>query len=224
MNDSTEDESTDESTSTKATENQIIHRWRGGQSMRGIAKALGIGRWRVRRVIREHADARDADSNVPVNPELPPPVILRSSKLDAFQTQIDGLLKRYPHMTATRVFEELKQQGYEGGYTIVRQRVKQLRRAPAKPLTVRFETAAGVQAQMDWAVYDIDFTQEGRRRVNLFSYVLGYSRRQFICFSERQDHDATVRGHIRAFEHLQGLAATCLYDNMTAIPGMALIE
>ncbi len=24
---------------------------------------------------------------------------------------------------------------------------------------------------MDWAVYTLDFTQEGRRRVNLFSYV-----------------------------------------------------
>ena len=31
----------------------------------------------------------------------------------------------------------------------------------------------GAQAQMDYAVYDLDFTSEGRRRVCLFSYYVG---------------------------------------------------
>jgi len=43
---------------------------------------------------------------------------------------------------------------------------------------------------MDWAVYTLDFTQEGRRRVKLFSYVLGYSRRQYIHFTESQDMES----------------------------------
>jgi hypothetical protein len=50
--------------------------------------------------------------------------------------------------------------------------------------------------------------------VNLFSYLLGYSRRQYICFTERQDFETAIRQHILAFRHLQGVAATCLYDNM----------
>ena len=196
------------------TDNEIVHRWQGGQSMRGIARELGISRWRVERTIGSHRSARDRDSGVPVNAELPAAVILRSSKLDTFRAQIVQLLARYPNMTATRVFEELKRLGYDGGYTILRERVKKLRLKPAKPLTIRFETPRGAQAQMDWSVYDIDFTQEGRRRVNLFSYLLGYSRRQYLCFTERQDFEATIRQHIQAFQHLQGVAATCLYDNM----------
>ena len=185
--------------------------------MRGIAGSLNISRWRVKRVIHDHQQSRDIDSGTPVNSQLPAPTRQRSSKLDAFESRIIQLLKRYPNMTATRVWEELKREGYDGGYTILRQRVKQLRAKPTKPLTVRFETAPGEQAQMDWAVYDLDFTQEGRRRVNLFSYILGYSRRQYLHFTERQDFEATIRQHIEAFQHLQGVAATCLYDNMKVV-------
>lgn len=200
-----------------ATQNAIISRWLGGQSQRGIAQELHISRWRVERTLRAHREARAAAPDVPVNQELPAPLVHRASKLDAFQTHITRLLERYPNLTAMRVFEELRKQGYDGGYTILRERVKQLRRVPTKPLTVRFETAPGVQAQMDWSVYDVDFTHEGRRRVNLFSYLLSYSRRQYLCFTAQQDFETTIRQHILAFEHLQGVAATCLYDNMKVV-------
>jgi hypothetical protein len=70
---------------------------------------------------------------------------------------------------------------------------------------------------VDYSTYDIDFTDEGRRRVHLFSYVLGYSRRQYLRFVEAQDLPTTLREHIRAFEHLGGVARTCLYDNMKVV-------
>jgi transposase len=70
---------------------------------------------------------------------------------------------------------------------------------------------------MDYAVYDIDFTAEARRRVNLFSCVLGYSRRQYLRFVEAQDFVTTLREHVHAFEQLRGVAAACLYDNMKVV-------
>lgn len=201
----------------EALHNEIIHRWQGGQSLRGIARDLGVSRWNVSATIRRHQAAR-ADGPVDAsNSALPAPPGQRGSKLDMFESQIVQLLDRYPRMTATRLFEELKQRGYQGGYTIVRERVRQLRGRQNKPLVERFETAPGAQAQMDWAEYQIDFTAEGRRRVNLFSYLLSYSRRQYVCFTERQDFETTIRQHILAFRHLEGLAATCLYDNMKVV-------
>jgi transposase len=53
--------------------------------------------------------------------------------------------------------------------------------------------------------------------VHAFSYILAYSRRQYVRFVERQDFATTIREHVRAFEYLGGLAATCLYDNMKVV-------
>ena len=199
---------------SQTLDNEIVHRSQGGQSMRGIARDLGISRWRVERTLALNQTLRNAESLAPVNAQLPKAKQNRPSKLDQYLPAIEQLLERYPNITGVRMFEELKTRGYAGGFTTVREKVKTLRRRPKSPLTVRFETAAGVQAQMDWSTYEIDFAQEGRRRVNLFSYILGYSRRQYIVFSERQDFEATVRGHVQALGHVQRVAATCLYGNM----------
>jgi transposase len=70
---------------------------------------------------------------------------------------------------------------------------------------------------VDYSEYTVDFAHEGRRRVYLFSYILGYSRRQYLRFVESQDLPTTMREHVRAFEYLGGAAATCLYDNMKTV-------
>ena len=111
----------------------------------------------------------------------------------------------------------IAQLGYTGGYTVLSERVLRLRPCPVVKPVLRFETAPGHQAQMDYSTYDLDFSDEGRRRVHAFSYVLGYSRRQYLHFVEAQDFTTTVREHIRAFEHLGGVAAECLYDNMKVV-------
>ncbi len=196
--------------------NEIITRWNNKQSIRAMARDLGISRSQVAGIISKHQQATQS-----IDSDLPPPSLgraplVRVSKLDPYKKQLLHLLDRYPNITAQRALEELQNLGFDGQYTIVRSFLKSHRLKP-KPATIRFETAPGAQAQMDWSTYHIDFTQEGRRRVELFSYILGYSRRQYIHFTDRQDFETTVRQHIAAFEHLGGAAATCLYDNMKVV-------
>lgn len=190
------------------TRNEIIRRWRAAASIRQIARDLNLARNTVSRVLAEVTAQRDG---------VPAAAPRRPSLLDPFDAAIRELLGRYPDLTATRLLEELRQRGFTGRYTIVRQRLGELRPRASRAPVVRFETAPGAQAQMDYAVYDLDFSAEGRRRVALFSYVLGYSRRQYLRFVEAQDFTTTLREHVHAFEHLGGVAATCLYDNQKVV-------
>jgi transposase len=190
--------------------NEIISRWRAGSSIRQIARELALARNTVSGVLDQVQAQRAGTGDGS-------PVRKRPSRLDPYEPVIRELLTRYPDLTAVRLLEELRQRGFTGGYTVVRQRLAAVRPRSTPVPVVRFETAPGLQAQMDYAVYDLDFTGEGRRRVNLFSYILGYSRRQYLRFVESQDLTTTLREHARAFEHLGGVAATCLYDNMKVV-------
>jgi transposase len=195
-------------------ENEVIRRWQGQTPMRRIAAELRISRYLVKRIIMDHQAGRAQGA---AHPDLPAPPESRGSILDQHVPFIQDLLARWPSMTALRIHEELCGRGFTGKYTIVKDLVHRLRPETRRQPVLRFETSKGAQSQMDYATYEIDFTEEGRRRVNLFGYILGYSRRQYLHFTESQDFETTIREHVRAFTHLGGVAATCLYDNMKVV-------
>jgi transposase len=141
--------------------NEIIGRWRAGASIRQIARDLRLARNTVSKVLTQVHAQRDGDGHAARR--------RRSRMLDPYESIVQELLARYPELTAVRLLEELRQRGFCGGSTMVRQRLAELRPESAPAPVIRFETASGAQAQMDYAVHDIDFTAEGRRRVSLFS-------------------------------------------------------
>jgi transposase len=75
----------------------------------------------------------------------------RSSKLDGFKKRIIAQLDRHPY-TAQQIFQQLQQQGYAGGYTILKDYVR-LVRPVRKPAYLMLEFAAGECAQVDWGQY-----------------------------------------------------------------------
>ena len=196
---------------TEEVRHEIVQRRQSGMSMRAIAEELGISRGAVARALARVQAQRDGRAAPSPRPRP------RKSIIDPFEPILKELLAKYPNLTTERALQELRTRGFAGKYTVVRQRMALLRpRVPRAPVP-RFETGPGAQAQMDYGVYDLDFTREGRRRVYLFSYLLSYSRRQYLHFVEAMDLPTTLREHVHAFHHLGGVARVCLYDNFKAV-------
>ena len=91
-----------------------------------------------------------------------------------------------------------------------------------KPYEVRFETPPGVQAQVDFARFVVEFEDDPgiSRIVWLFSLVLGHSRFLFARYVLHQDLQTLLRCHMQAFDALGGVPIEILYDRMkTAVTG-----
>jgi transposase len=106
--------------------NEIVQRYQAGTSMRRIARELQVARTTVRRVLGRLQGER---SGATPASELRKPST-RPRVLDKHDAFIRQLLERYPNMTAVRVHEELHARGVCTSYTIVRERVRQLRTQP----------------------------------------------------------------------------------------------
>lgn len=185
-----------------------------GMSRRAISRALKVGRNTVRDILDAHETARD----VPHLALPPPAVLVRPSKLDGFRPRIDSLLATYPDITAQRVFEELRDAGFIGGYTVVKDLVRRIR--PKRTVTPSLPTPVygpGEMAECDWSEYWVGFTHAPTRKLQAFGYTLRHSTRKCFGFHQRNDFFALMDGHVRAFERLQGAARRCKYDNQKPV-------
>lgn len=193
---------------------QMVTLHHQGLSRRAIARALSVSRNTVRKLLTEHGQARLAHHSAVEQPARVP----RPSKVDPFRAQVAELLERYPEITAQRIFEELRQAGFDGGYTAVKKHVRAVRPRPvAAPSLPTVTHGPGEMAESDWSPFAIDFTASGRETIQLFSYVLAYSTRKSYAVFERCDLHALMDGHLAAFARFEGAAQACKYDNQKAV-------
>ena len=190
----------------KDLEHNIIIMHNEGKSIHELTRQFQIGRNTVRRILRAHADRRDSGHDVLTKK------LKRASKLDDFEADIKKLLDKFPGITGLRIYEELKDAGYTGGISILRERLTKLRVQRKEPV-IRFETEPGQMGEMDWSPYKIAFARTGKKEVQCFSYILGFSRRQYIDFTLRHDFYSLIRRHQDAFQYFGGVPMECLYDN-----------
>jgi transposase len=92
------------------------------------------------------------------------------SKLDPYKDRIIRMLERHPY-TAAQVFLRIKEDGFNGGYTLVKRYVRKVRPVNRKAyLTLSF--APGECAQVDWGSYGSVNVGSTKRRLSFFVMVL----------------------------------------------------
>jgi transposase len=115
-----------------------------------------------------------------------PPI---ARKLEPYRGIIHAHLQDFPLLTAERIFETIQASGYTGGYTQIKEHVRQIRLRPIEEAVRRFDTPAGFQVQVDYAIFNLPC---GRRYAPVV--VLGYSRLLWLRFFPRQIMQALFRG------------------------------
>ena len=186
----------------------ILELHRQGVTVSAIARHVGLDRKTVRRYI-----ARGLEPPV-YGPRKP-----RTTQLQQFERYLRERIAGFPQLTGRRLYRELRELGYAGGYTILTEFLRDIRPAPAPEFEVRFETPPGRQAQVDFAHFRTVFTDEpgAERIIWLFSLVLGHSRMLWGRFVLHQDLPTLLRCQAAAFEALGGVPEQVLYDRMRTV-------
>ena len=136
----------------------------------------------------------------------------RPSKLDSFKDQIKALVGRHPY-TAQQILQQLRQQGYSGGYSILKDFVRQVRPV-RKPAHLMLEFAPGECAQVDWGSFGSVPVGSTARRLSFFVMVLCYSRMLYLEFTLSESMEQFLAAHRQAFEFFQSVPARVMIDNL----------
>ncbi|GHC38845.1 IS21 family transposase [Aidingimonas halophila] len=176
---------------------------RQGMSIRAISRELGVSRNTVRKYLRGEA-LKPPDRKGPGRP----------CKLAPYE---DWLRQRVSsaqpvRLPATVLHREIAAMGFDGTERTVRRFVASLYPEPEPEAVIRFETAPGHQAQMDWGEYRLN-----RRKVYAFVGVLGYSRWLYFEYVDSMRSEVLIDCHRRMLADFGGVPREILYDNMKTV-------
>lgn len=173
------------------------------RSVRWIAKKLGICRRTVGRIVNRRTVKSDA-----------PQRGAYQSILDPYKLEVDRILERDLSCPAPAILNRLRECGYTGGITVIRDYLRKKRQTLVRPRQafLRLEFAAGEAAQVDWGEFG-DVFGDGIK-IHCFAMVLAHSRLIHIEFTRSEKFEDFIRGHEEAFKFFGGVPRECWYDNL----------
>ena len=142
----------------------------------------------------------------------PRQTLKRPSKLDPYMGRLSRWLAEHDY-TSAKLLHKLREEGYTGGYSILKERVARLRPPRTEPrLTLAFEP--GECAQVDWGCAGHLITGCVRRRLSFFVMVLCFSRKLYVEFTLAERQEQFLTCHQNAFQYFQGVPRRVMVDNL----------
>jgi transposase len=123
-----------------------------GLSISAISRRTGLDRKTVRKYLERRLQAPRYGPRAP-RPQL----------LDPFRAYLRERVETYPRLRGTRLLREIRALRYSGGYTQLTAYLREIRPPADEGFEHRFETAPGEQAQVDFAQFKTEFTDEPGR-------------------------------------------------------------
>ncbi len=179
-----------------------------GKSRRALAREFGLARKTIGKML---------DYSLPPGYQRKKPI--RRPKLGPWQGAIDAILeedKRRPKKqrhTAKRIFERLRaEHGFTGGYTIVKDYVRQSKLGSQKMFVALTHAPGEAQADFGEALVVIAGVE---RKAHFMVFGLPHSDDCFVQAFPAETTEAFLEGHVRAFAYFGGVPTRILYDNTT---------
>ena len=174
-----------------------VEKWRCGT----IARQLHVHRGTVQRVLAQAGLPRIG-------------AVQRASQIDTYLPFIHETLKKFPSLTASRLYAMVYERGYRGSHHHFRHLISLHRPRPVPEAYLRLRTLPGEQAQADWASFGHLQIGRARRPLMAFVMVLSWSRQIYLRFFLDARMDSFLAGHAGAFEAWSGVPRVLLYDNL----------
>jgi transposase len=182
------------------------------KAIREIARELRVSRKTVRKAIRKAGTEFRYERRVQPQPQL-----------GRFVAQLDEMLeanaRRPPRerLTAQRLYELLRADGYTGAYDSVQRHVRQWRRARVKlpgDVFIPLWFAPGEAYQFDWS-HEIVVLGGVTATVKVAHVRLCHSRMFLLRTYPRETQEMVFDAHDHAFRLFGGAPKRGIYDNMT---------
>jgi transposase len=177
-----------------------------GLSHREVARRFGVHRNTISKMLQYSAPPGYRRRERPVSPKLGPHI----AWIDAVLESDRGVHAKQRH-TAQRIFDRLRaEEGYTGGYTIVREYVASAT-LRSREMFVPLSHRPG-HAQADFGEADAIIAGQ-KVRFHYFCMDLPQSDDAFVKAYPRETAEAFCDGHVSAFFYFGGVPQSILYDN-----------
>ena len=182
-----------------------------GKPIKEICRALRISRKVVRKVIRSNATEFHYERSRQPQPRIGP----WRERLEALLEENESKAPR-ERLTLIRIYEALRDLGYEGSYAAVRRYAIAWREKRASAMAdayVPLTFAPGEAYQFDWS-HEIVVMDGVTTTVKAAHVRLCHSRMMFVRAYPRETQEMVFDAHERAFAFFKGACGRGVYDNM----------
>ena len=173
--------------------------------LRQLERETGIHRKTLRKV-RDNSQPPGYQRTKPIEKTKIGPYIKRIKAIIESDKQVH---KKQRH-TAKKIWETLQSEGFDGGYTIVKDAVRQIKKT-SKEVFMPLSQKPG-EAQVDFGQAVVKFNGT-LKKVMFFVMSMVHSDAMFVMAFPRECTEAFMEAHVRAFDFFRCVPNRISYDN-----------
>src|SRR6201985_873521 len=182
-----------------------------GKTIKEMSRELKVSRNTVRKVLRSGETSFEYERVVQPRP-----------KLGRWAAELDGLLAGNAakvgreQLTLIRIFEELRERGYDGGYDALRRYARRWSKEHGQATAAAYvplSFAPGEAYQFGWS-HEVVVLSGVTVTVKVAHVRLCHSRMLFVRAYPRETQEMVFDAHDRAFALFKGTCGRGIYDNM----------